>query len=177
MSPFSRTAALARGRVLVFAVAAVAIAFTGCTKTLSLEATKTSIQEGLAKQLELEIASIACPAESRPLEAGDSFECTATLGEGATVVVKVAQTDDQGNIQWEVTKSQGLFNMRKAEAEVAQGLLAQASVETTVTCGAAWRTGKVGDTFDCSVETADGQTSTAVITVKDLAGSISWAVE
>ena len=167
----------ARRAVITLIVATALIAVTGCTNTLNMEGARKPVSEGLAKQLELEMAAVTCPPESRPLQAGDSFECTATPKDGGSISVKVTQQDDVGNITWEVAKSEGLFDMNLVEASVQQGLMAQAGAEATVSCGARWRVGKAGDTFECEVEDADGGVSTAVVTVKDAEGNISWSVK
>ena len=177
MSTSNRTVPAFRRVVPLLWLFAAVAALAGCSRTLDVGNAEKIILDGLASQMGLEIASVTCPADPRPLKTGDEFECTGEPKEGGKIFVKVVQTDDQGNVEWSVTRSEGLYDMRKTESEVAAGLRAQAGVETTVGCGPAWRGGKVGDTFECSVETDDGRTAKAIITVTSLEGGINWAVE
>ncbi len=156
---------------------AALIAAAGCTTTLNMEEANKAINEGLTKQLGLAMASVTCPIDSRPMKAGDTFECTGTPKDGGRITVKVTQKDDQGNISWEVMKSEGLFDMKLVEGAVQNGLKDKTGSDATVSCGARWRAGKAGDTFECEAKAADGRTGTAVVTVKDADGSISWAMK
>lgn len=90
----------------------------------------------------------------------------------------MTQKDDQGNVSWEVAKSEGFLDLKAAEAAITQGMKEQVDADVTVTCGddTKLRPGKAGDTFDCTATTADGTAHTVNVTVKDAAGNISWAV-
>jgi hypothetical protein len=146
--------------------------------TLDMNKVADIVNDGLEDQLKVDIASVACPTGERQIKQGDSFECNARTAAGSTVTVAVEQTDDRGTIQWEAVRSEGLYDVRKIEATVVEGVRNHTGVATTVDCGEApWREGKVGDTFQCSVALADGRNSTAVISLTSPAGDISWAVE
>ena len=91
--------------------------------------------------------------------------------------VKVTQEKEQGAIAWTLTKSEGLYDMKKVEGEVVKGLLDQTGLVAAVSCGKAWHVGKVGDTMQCDAKAADGNTAKVVITINDLQGGIGWAIE
>lgn len=165
-------------RRLGSAVAAVllGVAVAGCSRTLDMSALDKSIREGLASQLAMPIAAVECPQEARPLKQGDVFTCTARPQVGGLLTVTVTQKDADGNISWEVTKTEGLLDLKKVEAAVVEGLKAQAGAEATVTCGERWRAATPGDTFSCEATTTDGQTATIDVTTEDAEGNVTWKV-
>jgi hypothetical protein len=153
------------------------LALVACGVTLDIGAVEKSIQDGIAAQKELVMTSVTCPRESRAAKAGDTFVCTGQPELGGSVEIQVTQKDDKGTIEWKVTKSVGLFDMRVAEIAVAKGLRDQVGAEIRVACGDRWQVGQAGETFECAGEDADGTISKVVITVKDAEGNISWAIE
>jgi Domain of unknown function (DUF4333) len=46
--------------------------------------------------------SVDCPQDV-PAEAGDNFRCTEVADDGSVATITATQTDDDGNVQWEVT--------------------------------------------------------------------------
>jgi hypothetical protein len=68
---------------------------------LDMNKLKEAITTGVEAQTGVEITSIDCPP-NRDVEEGDTFDCTATIEDGNSLTIKVTQTDDQGNINWEV---------------------------------------------------------------------------
>lgn len=85
-------------------IAAVVLA--GCSVSIGGLDTDT-----LAEQIEAEIetqapgvdiVSVECPDNVQP-QSGDVFTCRATAGDGSVGTIEVTQTDDEGNVTWEVT--------------------------------------------------------------------------
>lgn len=68
--------------------------------TLSMATVEDSIVKGLKEQTDV-TATVDCPT-TVPIEANTSFNCTATDEDGDTATVVVTQTDDAGNISWEL---------------------------------------------------------------------------
>ena len=155
----------------------LALAMAGCSRSVDIAALTQSISSGINEQLALPIATVTCPTESRPLQAGDTFECMATPQAGGKLTVTVTQKDADGNVTWEVSKTEGLLDLDKVEAAVAAGLKAQALVEATVDCGERWRAAKPGEVFQCQASVADGRTAVVRVTTKDVEGNIDWSVE
>lgn len=98
-----------RSRGIVMSSAALALglglALTGCSVSvggLDMAKAQTEIAKGIEEQTGATGVAVTCP-ESAPLEQGNTFTCTATTADGQTATVTVTQTDDQGNINWEVT--------------------------------------------------------------------------
>jgi hypothetical protein len=154
----------------------LALAVSACATKLDMDALGKSISSGIASQVGLEIASVACPQEPRDAKAGDSFECVATPKEGGKLTIAVTEKDDKGNIDWKVEKSEGLLNLSEAEAVIAKGIKEQTQADVTVSCGGKFRAAKAGDTFDCQAASADGTKTPVTIKVKDDAGNIGWSI-
>lgn len=147
----------------------------GCTRMLDMDALKKSVSEGVNGQLALPLAEVSCPTD-REIKAGDVFDCLATPEAGGQLTVKVTQKDDEGNIAWEVTRTEGLLDLQKAEAAVMEGLKTQAQVDAKVDCGGRWKAIKVGEAFECQVATTDGRTAVVEVTTEDAEGNIGWKV-
>lgn len=143
-----------------------------CTQTLKMGVVKDAIKDGLAKQLGVTVTTVTCP-ESRQAKAGDVFECTAATPGGGKFTVSVKQSDDSGNVNWEVTKSEGLLDLKKLEAQIQSGIKEQTGLDAAITCGDRYRDAEPGKTFECKAKTGD-DTGTVVITVKDREGNVSW---
>ncbi len=156
---------------------AVLIALGACGVKVDIAGVEKSIQDGVVQQLGLAMKSVTCPSASRAAKAGDTFECTGQPEIGGSLSVQVTQKDDQGNIEWKVLQSTGLFDMKAAEAAVAKGLADQLGAEVKLSCGERWRLGGEGDTFVCEGEDADGAIPPVTITVKDAEGNIGWSMD
>jgi len=89
----------------LFLVALFAIATAACNPTLDDSALEQQISSGITEQTGTGVATIDCPS-GRPLQAGDTFNCTATTDDGTTLTITVVQNDNQGNVHWEVTNQQ-----------------------------------------------------------------------
>jgi len=148
--------------------------------TLDMSVIRKAIRDGLASQIHLENVAVVCPPETRALKEGDTFDCDGKPQEGGHLVVNVTQKDDQGNIDWNLTKIEGFLNLTTVEEAIVTGIKEQADTDATVSCGGGvkkLRVSKPGDTFDCTATTPDGAARTVKVTVKDTDGNISWALE
>jgi Domain of unknown function (DUF4333) len=79
----------------------LAIAATACSKTLDTEGLEVELKSQIEEQTEGTITSVDCPADVEA-KAGESFECSAEEGSGATFTIRVTQRDGEGNVDWEV---------------------------------------------------------------------------
>lgn len=149
------------------------VALTGCTRRLDMDKLKTVLKDGFASQTGLQVKEVSCP-ESRDIKAGDSFDCKATTPGGASATLKVTQSDDQGNVKWELSASEGVLDLTKLAGTIQAGLKEQTGVEAQVDCGGKFREAEAGKSFDCKATDAGGAAHTVTITVKDKAGNVDW---
>ena len=163
-----------RSSLRVTAVSFVGFAFAACSTTIDMDAVGKSVTEGLQAQLGLAVASVTCPTQTMTAKAGESFECIATPKEGGRLVITVHQKDDKGNVDWKVSKTEGLLDLQLVEASVKQGLKEQVQVDATVSCGDRWKGAKPGGTFECQATTADGEKAVVDVTMTDTEGNITW---
>ena len=93
-------------RALALATASLsALLLSACSvsTTLNSDDIQNAISKGLTDQLG-GTYTVTCPSTIEE-KAGATFDCDIVTGTGATGVVTATQTDDQGNITWEITKS------------------------------------------------------------------------
>ena len=67
--------------------------------------TTTTSQSSIAQWLQTnygETATVSCPND-RPINMGDVFNCTATTDSGINVNLQVTQTDNTGNVSFNIT--------------------------------------------------------------------------
>jgi hypothetical protein len=92
-----------RSRGLLAIVSLLApLVLAGCGNVIDDDQLETEIRNGVQTQAGVNLTEVTCP-ESRPIQAGDVFTCTATADDGRTLEITVTQNDDQGNVRWEVT--------------------------------------------------------------------------
>jgi len=91
-----------RKSTTLFMVALFALATAACNPTLDDSALEQQISDGITEQTGVGISTIDCPS-GRPLQAGDTFTCTATTDDGTTLTITVVQNDNQGNVHWEIS--------------------------------------------------------------------------
>jgi hypothetical protein len=85
--------------------AALLFAACGTTLQLNTDNLENVIATGIQDQNPgIVVTDVTCP--DRPIQLGDVFTCQASTEDGQNVVVTVTQTDDQGNVDWEITGAQ-----------------------------------------------------------------------
>lgn len=94
MSMRTRSARLLALAVLVIAAAA-------CTKTLDTDGLEGELRSQAEERFNITLTSVDCPADIE-VEAGGTFTCDAKQGSGATFTLQVTQSDDQGNVEWDL---------------------------------------------------------------------------
>lgn len=153
------------------------LASIACSTTLDMKAIEASVTSGVESQMSLPVASVACPSETKTAKAGDVFECVVTPKDGGKATVKVTQSDDKGNVKWEVSKLEGLLDVSLIEQSIVKGLKEQSNIDATVNCGGGkLRAAKAGGTFDCTAKGDKGDIGVTV-TMNDNVGAISWATK
>lgn len=146
-----------------------ALLLTGCSTSIDVNTLETSVQTGLAEQLGGDW-TVQCP-DSMEIQSGLTTNCMATNADGESVDVNVTQTDDQGNVTWEVP-STGL-DVASLESKVAAELATQVGGEWTVECPDDIPYQK-DLTANCGATSADGQTTMIDVTQTDDQGNVTW---
>ena len=83
----------------------LALAVFGCgngTQVLDDQRLEDVISQGFQEQTGYSLTAIDCPSD-RPLQQGDTFNCSATTDQGDAIVITVTQTDNVGNVHWSIT--------------------------------------------------------------------------
>jgi hypothetical protein len=155
---------------------AVTATLAGCERLLDIDRAETAIKSGLTEQLQLPFASVSCP-ESRPMKAGDVFECTAVAETGGDLTIRVTQEDGAGALDWKVVNGGKVLSMAKLEEQIKDGLASQAKIDASVDCGAVkMRVAKAGQILECTAKAGDESRQVAV-TINDDNGNVTWAVK
>jgi ornithine carbamoyltransferase len=157
------------GAIAVAIATAGVMLLSGCSTTIDVGTLESSVQTGLAEQLGGEW-TVQCP-DSMEVQAGLTTNCMATSAAGETLEVNVTQTDDQGNVTWEVPQT-GL-DIDKLETGVAAEIAAQVGGEWTVTCPDDIPMEK-DLTANCEATSADGQSTMINVTQTDDQGNVTW---
>jgi hypothetical protein len=90
--------------ILAVTIGLIAVGLSACSFSvggLDMNELKKQITTGVETQTGVELEEIDCP-KNRDVEQGDTFACTATTTDGRVITLRVTQTDDQGNVNWEV---------------------------------------------------------------------------
>ena len=89
-----------RVRFAGLGLATAALLVAGCQTTLNDENLETAISSWIVERGG-EQAVVTCP-DDRPVQQGDTFPCVATFGDGSTATFQVTQTDNTGNVSWQL---------------------------------------------------------------------------
>jgi len=93
---------MSRIRLAVLPLAAgAALLFAGCEKKLDTGKLEGKVKDGIEQQAKIKIKSVKCPSDVK-VKKGNTFNCTATSVAGQKATVKVTQSDDKGNVRYEV---------------------------------------------------------------------------
>lgn len=98
--------AVRRMRWVAVVPATMVLGLAGCSfsasvGSLDVQKAQEEIAKGIEQQTGATGVTVKCP-ESVPLEQGNTFTCAVTASTGETATVSVTQTDNQGNINWEL---------------------------------------------------------------------------
>jgi hypothetical protein len=80
---------------------ALVVAAAACSKSLDATELEGSLKDQLETQLDVTGLTVDCPDDIEA-KAGDTFRCTATGSDGSEATIEVTQSDDQGNLTWEI---------------------------------------------------------------------------
>jgi hypothetical protein len=157
------------GAIAVAITATGVLLLSGCSSSIDVASLETTVQDGLAEQVG-GTWTVECP-DSMEVQAGLTTNCGATNAEGESIEVNITQTDDQGNVTWEVPAT-GL-DVATLESSIAADIAAQVGGEWTVECPDDIPL-EQGLTANCAATNADGETTMINITQTDDQGNVDW---
>ncbi len=147
----------------------------GCTFEASCGGKKLDVDKGeklIADKLKEASgvdATVTCPDKVK-LAKDVVTECDVKLG-NLPGRARVTQTDDQGNVRWELIE--GYVLSAKLEAHLREELGKSAGVEVAVDCGDRVRVSEPGKTFRCKATPAgDTPPAEVEVTITDQQGGI-----
>jgi hypothetical protein len=129
------------------------------------------ITDSLTKRYGPEFRGTVCPPVD--VRKGLTFECTATLRDGARLPVEAEWTDDRGHFEF---VDKGVIVLADVEAAI-RAQLEAAKTPGKVDCAGTVLPSEPGSSFECSLDYDDGNSGLAVVTVDDWKGHISWELE
>jgi hypothetical protein len=112
-------------------------------------------------------ATVTCPGSVK-LAKDVVMECDVKLGT-LPGRAKVTQTDDQGNVSWELVE--GYVISAKAEEYLKAELTKSSGIDVTVDCGARAHLAEPGKTLRCKAAPATGTPFEVELTMKDRTGT------
>ncbi len=77
--------------------------FVACAAPTVLDGAK--VQQQIVGEFQQEAGvtvSVTCPGD-QPIQQGNVFVCTAVAVDGTNLVITVTQTDNAGNVNWQIT--------------------------------------------------------------------------
>ncbi len=170
---------------MALAAAAGLLILSGCSGSSTLDSGK--LQDEITSEVQAVVpegtaVSVVCPSDVA-LQSGATTECTMTVAEQPATVV-VTQEDDQGNVVFE--SNSAILFLDRAQEEITNEVTAQIPGSWTTACSPVGASAGIylatpGTTFDCTVSgtTSSGeqQNGTAMVTVDDNKGNISFVVQ
>jgi len=163
--------------LIVVGLLATATVAAGCGGDGARRLQTADVEDEIASTIESDSAitvdQVNCP-DDRPARKGDVFVCRAVI-EGKAVEFRVTQEDGEGNFRARSTRA--ILDMKRAESEMGRSLSRQLEASVEVACGRdRVRIQRAGDQFDCLAVDEGGGTAAVKVTVKDIAGNISFEV-
>ncbi|MEY2513146.1 MAG: hypothetical protein QOJ89_504, partial [bacterium] len=79
-------------------LAALALAFGGCTRTIDSEKAERTITKSVSSRTGSKITKVNCPS-GKTAGKGETFRCTVVAADGESGSVVVTETDDQGTVR------------------------------------------------------------------------------
>lgn len=136
-------------------------------KSAAVLAIEARLADLVTKTTTLTVQSVNCPANVEE-KAGKTYECEVVSEVGPFTAV-IQPTGQSGQFRWGTKR---LLLLSKLSDFIQKSVQGQGGGKVTVDCGAKARPAKPGDTFECKVVDAKGQSKVARITVRDEAGNV-----
>ena len=99
--PYGPGMVASTGRSLALIVVC-ALALSGCSRRLDTPGLESALKTDIQRKADVSIRSVSCPDGLKPAK-GATFLCTLTYGDRSKHHVTVTETDDHGDVRYEVT--------------------------------------------------------------------------
>jgi len=142
------------------------------TGILDNDRVENYLRDRFPRETGIAVNSVSCPSgiEIKP---NDTFECKVKVRNNRTVITEITQTDNQGNISWQVSK--GLISIASIQQQIQADLSRQLNGSIKADCGRRkFKIATPGETFNCRVRDASGRRRRVKVLVDDEAGNVSW---
>lgn len=123
------------------------------------------------ESLSEKVSAVECPEQSPPPGKGDTFVCTASVGD-QKVRVESTVTDDDYNVNFKTIDT--LYELTDTGATLSAALTEQLGFPVTVTCGEGLEAVEVGQTLDCVAADEDGDERTVRVTATPVGEDDKW---
>lgn len=141
-------------------------------RSQAAQALEKRLQAEVAKAAGVAVQSVACP-EELPTDLAQPFTCQAKA-EGKTFAVAVTANPRNKTSEERQWNTKGLLVLPKLEQTIASGIQAEFKVAVKTNCGGKIRIAKPGETFQCQITDARGQSRAVTVRVDDEAGNVTW---
>jgi hypothetical protein len=115
---------------------------------------------------------VTCPTGVK-IKKDATFDCAVDLG-GVAGKVQVTQTDEQGNVSFELVE--GFVLSDKLEKVLGEQIKKESGVDAKLDCGERVRASTPGATFRCTARAPSGEELAIDVTIKDKLGRFSTQV-
>lgn len=119
------------------------------------------------------VSSVDCPEQSPRPGKGDTFDCTAQVGD-QTVRVESTVTDDDYNVDFKTKDT--LYDLPSAATTLSEEISNELDFPVTVDCGEGLKAVEVGATFDCTAADEYGEERTVRVTAEPVGENDSWEI-
>ncbi len=136
-------------------------------KSAAVLAIEGHLAELVTKATTLTVQSVNCPANLEE-KAGKTYDCDIVSEVGPFTAV-IQPTGQPGKFRWGTKR---LLLLSKLNDFIQKSVQSQGGGKVTVDCGGKARPARPGETFECKVVDAKGQSKVARITVRDEAGNV-----
>ena len=159
------------------AVLACAVALGACggggPSTLDPADVEAAVADAVARGLEVEVASVACPQDV-PVELERRTTCTVEVDDAGSMVATVVQVDEDGTL--EVAPGSALIDRVEVADTLRSTLREELGRSFQVDCGDdPPALVAIGDTFPCRARDADSRRSVDV-TVEGADGTVTFEI-
>ena len=172
MTAIARTTGRSRlGRFWMVALAG-ALLLSACGGSSALDDLKSPMTDVFKTELDVDLEDIQCP-EGVSIEAGNQFQCTAAITDGAGRLRVGVLMDVDGRANF--TRENVLVDLDAIEQEIGDELSRGIGAPIVLECGeASVQVAEPEGTIPCTAVANNGETRGVEVTVEDIDATTTW---